>query len=83
MTSYEKRFFSEMNLAGGTSSSFGNAYAASGGMGSFGNATQPTDWYASNDARRPFPIGSTRLNKRSKPLNKKKKKNEPVYRRRA
>ena len=45
MLSYEKRFFSEMNLAGGTNSSFGNAYAP-GGMGSYGNAIQTTDWYA-------------------------------------
>jgi len=74
MKSYEKRFFSEMNLAGGTSSSFGNAYAATGGIGSNGNSIQTTDWYASNDARQPFSISSTRLNKRlDKRLNKKKK----------
>ena len=76
MKSYEKRFFSEMNLAGGTSSSFGNAYAATGGIGSNGNSIQTTDWYASNDARQPFSISSTRLNmrlnKKKKPLNKKK-----------
>jgi len=75
MKSYEKRFFSEMNLAGGTSSSFGNAYAATGGIGSNGNSIQTTDWYASNDARYPFSISSTRLNrlnKKKKPLNKKK-----------
>jgi len=74
MKSYEKRFFSEMNLAGGTSSSFGNAYAATGGIGSNGNSIQTTDWYASNDARQPFSISSTWLNKRPKPLNKKNKK---------
>ena len=82
MLSYEKRFFSEMNLAGGTNSSFGNAYAP-GGMGSYGNAIQTTDWYASNDARQVFPKGSTRLNKKKKPLNKKKKKYEVAIQRRA
>ena len=82
MLSYEKRFISEMNLAGGTNSSFGNAYAP-GGMGSYGNAIQTTDWYASNDARQVFSKGSTRLNKRPKPLNKKKKKYDLAIQRRA
>jgi hypothetical protein len=72
MKSYADRFFSEMNLAGGTGSAFGNAYSP-GGMGTYGNAIQTTDWYASNDARQPFPKGSTRLNKRSNPLNKPRK----------
>lgn len=85
MKSYEKRFFSEMNLAGGVSSSFGNAYAATGGIGSHGGDIQTTDWYASNDARQPFRKGSTRLNKRPKPLNKKKikKKYELAIQRRS
>jgi hypothetical protein len=52
-------------------------------MGSFGNAIQTTDWYASNDARQVFPKGSTRLNKRPKSLNKKKKKYELAIQRRS
>lgn len=82
MKSFEERFFSEMNLAGGTSSALGNAYQATGGLGSYGNAISNTDWYATADARQPFPKGSTRLNKKPKPLNKRKKKNElAIYRR--
>ncbi len=72
MKSYAERFFSENNLAGGTGSVFGSAYSP-GGMGTYGNAIQTTDWYASNDARQPFPKGSTRLNKRSNPLNRPRK----------
>jgi len=53
----EQWCINEANVAGGTGSVFGGAYAGAGGAGynggAFGNSTPAGDWYASGDARLP------------------------------
>lgn len=53
----EQWCINEANVAGGTGSVFGGAYAANGGAGgkggAFGNSSPNGDWYAQGDARLP------------------------------